>query len=87
MKLRITQPDTGIASTAVRISFNQQDIGVIGPGGAIDQEIPHDEHFPYEVTVVCGMHRATYHGHGDIELQVHWSLRTCTIELRKIIDS
>lgn len=73
-----------MASAAVRIFFNQQNIGVIGPGGMIDQDFPHDQHFPYEVAAICGLYRAAFHGHGDADLQVFWSLQTCSMELRKL---
>lgn len=84
MRLRVTQPDMYFASAAVRVYFNRQDLGAIGPGGMIDADLPHKEHYPYEVVAACGLCRATYHGHGDADLQVNWSMRTCTMELRKI---
>lgn len=84
MRLRVTQPDTSIASAAVLIRYNSHDLSVLGPGASIDQYLQHKENHPYEVEALCGMHRATYHGHDDVELQIFWNMRDCKMELRKI---
>lgn len=81
MRLQVAQPDTDLASAAVHIYFDQKELGVIGPGGSIEIEIPHDERFPYEVLAVCGHNRVAFLGHKDVALQVRWSLRTHSIEL------
>ena len=84
MRLRIYQPDNGLASAAVRIFFNDSLIGALGPGEIIDKSIPHDVHYPHKISADCGLLHAAIHGHGDAALQVHWNVRDQKMELRPV---
>lgn len=84
MKIQITQPDTYLASAAVRITLGGKLLGVIGPGESVCYEDPtHDDRYPYELVATCGHIYTTYYAHGDINLQVHWSLRSPYMMLQK----
>ena len=84
MNIQVTQPIAHLASAAVRITLDGQLLGVIGPGESVSYEDPsHDERFPYEIIASCGHLYATYHGHSDVNLQIHWSYRLPYMILQK----
>lgn len=82
MIVRVTQPDSGMASHSVAVYLDGAYIGSVGPGESVSGESHAEPGTPWKALAVCGLYRAELIGITDANLTIQWSKAT-GMELRK----